>query len=66
MGKFLASGYPPRLENLVLGSRGIVLSSKVLISCGVIVHLICAFVFAYANSRSSNDMAQITGFEFLT
>ena len=55
-----------RLEILDLGSRGIVLplvaKTKALISCAVVtVHLICAFVFAYAKSRFSHDAAHIEG-----
>ena len=30
-----------------------------MISCAVTVELICVFVFAYANSRFSHDMAQL-------
>ena len=33
--------------------------TKVLISCRITVQLICAFVFAYAKSRSSHYAAQI-------
>ena len=36
-----------------------VAKTKVLISCTVIVHLICAFVFIYAKSRFSHDVACI-------
>ena len=35
-----------------------VAKTKVLISCAVTAQLICAFVFAYAKSRSSHDAAQ--------
>ena len=46
-----------------LGSRGIVLSNvaktKMLISCAVSAQLICAFVFVYAKSRFSHEVAHI-------
>ena len=35
---------------------------KVLISCAVIAQLICAFVFTYAISRFSQDVAQMIWF----
>ena len=44
--------------NLVM--RNLSLKTKVLISCAVTVQLICVFVFAYANSRNSHDMAHIS------
>ena len=34
------------------------MKTKVLIKCAVTVQLICAFVFAYAKSRFSNDVAK--------
>ena len=34
-----------------------VAKTKALISCVVTIHLICAFVFAYAKSRFSHDPA---------
>ena len=33
--------------------------TKALISCAVTVQLICVFVFAYAKSRFSHDVAHI-------
>ena len=33
--------------------------TKTLISCAVTVQLICAFVFAYANSRFTHDVAHV-------
>ena len=36
-----------------------VAKTKALISCAVTVQLICAFVFAYAESRFSHEAAQI-------
>ena len=33
--------------------------TKMLISCAVTAQLICVFVFAYAQSRISNDVAHI-------
>ena len=35
------------------------MKTKALISCVVTVQLICAFVFAYAKSRFSNDAAHL-------
>ena len=35
------------------------MKTKVLISCAVTAQLICDFVFAYANSRFSHDVAEI-------
>ena len=37
-----------------------VAKTKALISCAVTAQLICGFVFAYAKSRLSQDVAQIT------
>ena len=34
--------------------------TKALISCVVIMQLICGFVFAYANSTFSHDMAEMS------
>ena len=36
-----------------------IVKTKALISCAVIVQLICAFVFTYAKSRFSHDAAQM-------
>ena len=36
-----------------------VAKTKPLISCAVTVQLICAFVFAYAKSRFSHDLAHV-------
>ena len=50
------------LEILDVGSRGIVLlffvaKTKALISCTVTTQVTCTFVFAYAKSRFSHDVA---------
>ena len=51
-----------RLEIPDLGSRGIVLhiyraKTMALISCAVTMQIVCTFVFAYAKSRFSHDVA---------
>ena len=51
-----------KLEILDLGRRRIVLfvvKTKVLISCEVTVQLICGFVYTYAKSSFSHDVALI-------
>ena len=42
-----------------------VAKTKALISCAVIVQLICVFVFAYAKSRFSHNEAQLVTETFL-
>ena len=48
----IEDGY--RLNLLYLGRK-----PKALISCAVIAHMMCAFVFVYANCRFSHDAAHI-------
>ena len=51
-----------RLEISDLESRGIVAKTKGLISFAVTAKLICGFVFAYAKSWFSHDVAHIKRF----